>query len=125
MSLNDPQWGRGGGSNTSNDGGRDNDRKPQRPGNDGPPDLDELWRDFNRRLNNLFGRRGGGGTAGTGRQRPGEPKWRRHVYPIELIELGQLRRSICRRQPAIIHRCSSRHRCRNPASRVAIRSCRC
>jgi len=61
MSLNDPQWGRGGGSNSSNDGGRDNGRKPQRPGNDGPPDLDELWRDFNRRLNNLFGRRGGGG----------------------------------------------------------------
>jgi membrane protease subunit HflK len=61
MSLNDPQWGRGGGSNSSNDGGRDNDRKPQRPGNDGPPDLDELWRDFNRRLNGLFGRRGGGG----------------------------------------------------------------
>jgi membrane protease subunit HflK len=57
MSLNDPQWGRGGGSNSSNDG----ERKPQRPGNDGPPDLDELWRDFNRRLNNLFGRRGGGG----------------------------------------------------------------
>src|SRR5690606_4274087 len=25
-----------------------------------PPDLDELWRDFNRRLNSLFGRRGGG-----------------------------------------------------------------
>jgi membrane protease subunit HflK len=40
MSLNDPQWGR-------------------RPGQ-GPPDLDELWRDFNRKLNGLFGRRGGG-----------------------------------------------------------------
>ncbi len=26
--------------------------------NDGPPDLDELWRDFNRKLNGLFGRRG-------------------------------------------------------------------
>ena len=37
MSLNDPQWGR-------------------RPGQ-GPPDLDELWRDFNRKLNGLFGRR--------------------------------------------------------------------
>jgi membrane protease subunit HflK len=41
MALNDPQWGR-------------------RP-NQGPPDLDELWRDFNRKLGNLFGRRGGGG----------------------------------------------------------------
>jgi membrane protease subunit HflK len=41
MSLNDPQWGR-------------------RP-NQGPPDLDEIWRDFNRKLGGLFGRRGGGG----------------------------------------------------------------
>jgi membrane protease subunit HflK len=63
MSLNDPQWGRGGGS-----GGNDEDRerepprRPQRPGNEGPPDLEELWRDFNRRLNGLFGKKGGGGT---------------------------------------------------------------
>jgi modulator of FtsH protease HflK len=28
--------------------------------NDGPPDLDELWRDFNRRLGGLFGTKGGG-----------------------------------------------------------------
>jgi modulator of FtsH protease HflK len=41
MSLNDPQWGR-------------------RP-NQGPPDLDEVWRDFNRKLSGFFGRRGGGG----------------------------------------------------------------
>ncbi|MBI3045797.1 MAG: FtsH protease activity modulator HflK [Betaproteobacteria bacterium] len=41
MSLNDPQWGR-------------------RP-NQGPPDLDEIWRDVNRKLAGLFGRRGGGG----------------------------------------------------------------
>jgi membrane protease subunit HflK len=48
MSLNDPNWGRQGGN-----------RGPG--GNQGPPDLDELWRKFNRRLNELFGRRGGGG----------------------------------------------------------------
>ncbi|HKX39124.1 MAG TPA: protease modulator HflK N-terminal domain-containing protein, partial [Burkholderiales bacterium] len=38
MSLNDPNWGRGG------------PRGPQGPGggNQGPPDLDELWRNFNR-----------------------------------------------------------------------------
>jgi modulator of FtsH protease HflK len=47
MSLNDPNWGRG-------------SRGPG--GNQGPPDLDELWRNFNRKLNDLFGgRRGGGG----------------------------------------------------------------
>ncbi|MCA0241747.1 MAG: FtsH protease activity modulator HflK [Proteobacteria bacterium] len=28
--------------------------------NEGPPDLDELWRDFNRKLSGLFGGRGGG-----------------------------------------------------------------
>ena len=65
MSLNDPQWGRGSGSG----GGDKNEepRKPQRPGGqEGPPDLDELWRDFNRRLNSLFGRRGGGRGDGGG-----------------------------------------------------------
>lgn len=39
--------------------------------NDGPPDLDELWRDFNRKLSGLFGGRpggpaGNGGSAGGG-----------------------------------------------------------
>ena len=35
---------------------------PQRPkGNDGPPDLDEVWRDFNRKLSSLFGGKGKGG----------------------------------------------------------------
>ncbi|MCL4185869.1 MAG: protease modulator HflK N-terminal domain-containing protein, partial [Burkholderiaceae bacterium] len=52
FSLNDPGWGRGG-------GGGDQRPPPQRPAGDGPPDLDELWRDFNRRLNGMF-RRGGG-----------------------------------------------------------------
>ena len=50
MSLNDPNWGRQGGSRGP--GG----------GNQGPPDLDELWRNFNRRLGDLFGRRRGGGS---------------------------------------------------------------
>lgn len=77
MSLNDPKWGRGGsGSNGSDDDGKDEPRRepeqkprpPQRPGNDGPPDLEELWREFNRRLSNLFGRRGArrGGNGGNG-----------------------------------------------------------
>ncbi|MBI3156116.1 MAG: FtsH protease activity modulator HflK, partial [Burkholderiales bacterium] len=35
--------------------------------NDGPPDLDELWRDFNRKLGGLFGNRGAAG----GRRRGG------------------------------------------------------
>jgi len=35
--------------------------------NDGPPDLDELWRDFNRKLSGLFGGKGGGKGGGSGR----------------------------------------------------------
>jgi membrane protease subunit HflK len=48
MSLNDHGWGNqpGGG---------------KRGGNQGPPDLEELWRDFNRRLSGMFGNKGGGG----------------------------------------------------------------
>ena len=36
---------------------------------DGPPDLDELWRDFNRRLSGFFGR---GGGSGDSRRDPGQ-----------------------------------------------------
>ena len=67
MSLNDPQWGRGSGSG---DGKEDPRNNQQRPPKEGPPDLDELWRDFNRRLNGLFGKRGGGGNRGGGGFRP-------------------------------------------------------
>ncbi len=51
MSLNDPQWGNNRGSNQ------------------GPPDLEDLWRDFNRRLSGMFGKKGGGGNGG-GAPRP-------------------------------------------------------
>jgi len=62
LALNDPQWGRG-----SSSGGDDDDRgegRRDRPQGGGTPDLDELWRDLNRRLNGLFGRRGGGSGGG-------------------------------------------------------------
>jgi len=63
FSLNDPGWGK--------NGGGDQQRPPQRPGQgDGPPDLDELWRDFNRRLNGLFGKKGGS----NGPRGPSEPR---------------------------------------------------
>ncbi len=56
MSLNDHGWGNkpGGGKR----GG----------GNQGPPDLEELWRDFNRRLSALFNKKsnGGGNSGGNG-----------------------------------------------------------
>lgn len=41
-------------------------RPPRRPGaGEGPPDLDELWRDFNQRLSRLFGGGSGGGPRET------------------------------------------------------------
>lgn len=55
MSLNDPQWGNRGGNDGDKPGGG-----PRRP-NDGPPDLEELWRDFNRKLSSMLGKKGGGG----------------------------------------------------------------
>lgn len=61
FSLNDPRWGRG---------SQDNQGDGQRPNggrtNDGPPDLDQMWRDFNQRLNRLLGGRGGRGDGGPG-----------------------------------------------------------
>jgi len=59
LSLNDPQWGRG--SRNSNDDNKPN--KPNRP-QKGPPDLEELWRDFNQKLNSLFGGKGTGSSGG-------------------------------------------------------------
>ena len=38
----------------------------QNGGRDGPPDLDELWRDLNRKLSGLFGGKGGGPRRGEG-----------------------------------------------------------
>lgn len=53
MAWNDPQWGNNGNRNK----------------NSGPPDLDELWRRLNERLNGMFGNRnteGGGGFSSGG-----------------------------------------------------------
>ena len=71
FNLNDPRWGRG------DDKGESDERpqQPERPNNDRPqggrgrdqgpggqpPDLDELWRDLNRKLSGLFGGGNGGG----------------------------------------------------------------
>ena len=54
MSLNDPQWG-----NNDNGGGK-------RP-NQGPPDLEELRRDLNRRISGMFGKNGGNSNGAGGR----------------------------------------------------------
>jgi hypothetical protein len=74
LSLNDPRWGNDKDNNKAQEG-----KKP-----DGPPDLDQLWRDFNQRLNGLFGNKrngnnnGGGGSSGGGDmkvQAPPSARW--------------------------------------------------
>ncbi len=83
FNLNDQKWGRGGdtpsGDKPAGDAPSgaeqpqqpnptpppptppqgDNNRRPARGSNQGPPDLDELWRDFNKKLGGLFGGLGG------------------------------------------------------------------
>ena len=76
FNLNDPRWGRSGDENKpegeppsgnnnagGNGQGNNNGNGPRGQGpNQGPPDLDELWRDFNRKLGGLFGGKGGRGS---------------------------------------------------------------
>ena len=68
FNLNDPRWGRGDEPSGQDPGQRPDE--PQRPPprgqgpNQGPPDLDELWRDFNRKLGGLFGGGRGRGPRG-------------------------------------------------------------
>jgi len=89
FNLNDPRWGRNDDKSDENsratadrpqpaasESPKDEERKPQGSGNQGPPDLDELWRDFNRKLGGLFGnakpggRGSNGGDSGGGRGGP-------------------------------------------------------
>ena len=90
FNLNDPRWGRGGDE-------RSDDAKPTRPeqepptspppaspsprGRDSsnasqPPDLDEIWKDFNRKLSGLFGGKppSGGNSGGRGNSTPPDMK---------------------------------------------------
>jgi membrane protease subunit HflK len=73
FNLNDPRWGRG--DEPPPPPGQDPQQRPDDPPrppppqpprrpNQGPPDLDELWRDFNRKLGGLFGGNGGGNGRG-------------------------------------------------------------
>ena len=85
FNLNDPRWGRDDDKSRPEESkpndaatppAQQPDKPPQSKGpNQGPPDLDELWRDFNRKLGGLFGgaknagargRTGGNGNGGGG-----------------------------------------------------------
>ena len=78
FNLNDPRWGRSDDKHPQDAHSPESkpqpDGEPRQPARGsqqaGPPDLDELWRDFNRKLGQMFGQRGGpqgpggGGSAG-------------------------------------------------------------
>ena len=60
MGLNDPQWGR-------------------KKGNSGPPDLEELWLNFNKKLNNIFGRKRPNNGQSGGEEGPGNSNFKRYM----------------------------------------------
>nr|WP_319566356.1 FtsH protease activity modulator HflK [uncultured Rhodoferax sp.] len=77
FNLNDPRWGRNDDKPTESPSGdkpeirpdetpapNPEDRSPRHNPTQGPPDLDELWRDFNRKLGGLFGNAKNGGRRG-------------------------------------------------------------
>ena len=75
FNLNDPRWGRGEDKSDNerrSDSGSEfpkspSDQKGKNEGPDGqPPDLDELWRDLNRKLAGLFGGKNNGGRVPPG-----------------------------------------------------------
>jgi membrane protease subunit HflK len=85
MGLNDNQWGkRGSGGSGGSGGGGGN--------NQGPPDLDELWRRFNRKLNEVLGNRkqgprevGGGSGGGFGGGGFSAGQWRNGGLVVGVI----------------------------------------
>ncbi|WP_223903675.1 FtsH protease activity modulator HflK [Rhodoferax lithotrophicus] len=77
FNLNDPRWGRNDDKPTESPSAdkpeirpdetpapNPEDRSPRHNPTQGPPDLDELWRDFNRKLGGLFGNAKNGGRRG-------------------------------------------------------------
>ena len=101
FSLNDPRWGRGddnGATDVKPDAPKPED-KPRAPqdnrgrGNQGPPDLDELWRDFNRKLSGLFGGNKNGGRNNGGANGGGggfQPDMKNAGYGLGLIAIVAL-----------------------------------
>ena len=66
MGLNDTQWGR-------------------KKGNSGPPDLDQLWRNFNKKRNSLVKRKDGGGNGSGGGEGSGGGSPKRYGSSIGLL----------------------------------------
>jgi membrane protease subunit HflK len=105
FNLNDPRWGRSddepqGAARPESDGSEPPAPAPPPPAapvpsrerrpdgsHQGPPDLDELWREFNRKLSGLFGgkRNQGGGAGGGGGGRGFPPEFKNARLGIGMI----------------------------------------
>lgn len=87
FNLNEPGWGRG--SNGSEPPKNNNEPPKRPPQGNGPPDLDQVWRDFNQRLGGLFGRNQGDGNKNAPRpphqQGPGGPTPRQSRIGLGVI----------------------------------------
>jgi membrane protease subunit HflK len=109
FNLNDGRWGRGDEPSSNGDrpagnrppdanppgaptpppsGNNNNDNRPRGQGpNQGPPDLDELWRDLNRKLGGFFGGKGGGNrpTGGSGGGNGYKPDMKNAGFGLGLV----------------------------------------
>lgn len=86
FNLNDGRWGRDPQQGARSDGQPPQDDKSgQRPAAGGPPDLDELWRDFNRKLGGLFGQGGNGGAEPPSGNQPSGPDMKAAGVGVGLI----------------------------------------
>jgi membrane protease subunit HflK len=96
FNLNDGRWGRDkDGHPTFDPNGQapNAEPKPQEPkeparqpqGAGGPPDLDELWRDFNAKLGGLFGQKKRGSEPPTGHGGPSGPNFKAARFGVGVI----------------------------------------
>lgn len=85
-SLNDPRWG------SDKKDGKPQANEGKKPG-EGPPDMEQLWRDFNQRLNSFFGQKKGpegpnnGGPAGPSGPRPDSAGMRATAGAVGVVAL--------------------------------------
>lgn len=94
FNLNDPRWGRG-----DDKAGEKSQSEPEKPThqypsedrpreskpNGQPPDLDELWRDLNRKLSGFFGGKKGGGSSGGNNDNGFQPDMKNAGLGVGLI----------------------------------------
>ena len=98
FNLNDGRWGRDKDGNPTFDPNgshpvppSSDEKKPQeepkRPtaGAGGPPDLDELWRDFNAKLGGLFGNKNGGSEPPSNNGTPNGPDFKAARFGVGVI----------------------------------------